>query len=448
MDVNVISEAPDALSLLDRALADTWQPLSTFVPAAPDQSNVFVFFKSLGDLLSATSVAGLSEDVMPHVLYLAIHADSHAAHLLQGGAFYADPQVVLEAVMNIGSVLRAVVDLPEPLVSADLSALAEPLEDMPEAKSPASIPDDVVAHGDHLASHADPHVIDPIQDETFCAELHAELEGMENVEDEVDQPTPEIATDSFTPILDVVLHGGSFSAEQQTVLDGLGSIGTALRAALENRPESVPTGIPAEVFSIIVQAETKLAGWCTREKALCLVRTILQERPQVCVEIGIFGGRSLIPCAAALQHIGSGVIYGVEAWSPQVAVAHATNQVNDDWWSKIDFTRIKHDFLQFVVDTSLAAQVRIIEVASERAATLFDQIDFLHIDGSHSIVNAADDVIRYATKVRRGGIVVFDDINWQSTAPARELLGALCETITILKDPESGQDMCAVFRRR
>ena len=76
------------------------------------------------------------------------------------------------------------------------------------------------------------------------------------------------------------------------------------------------------------------------------------------------------------------------------------------------------------------------------------QIDFLHIDGSHSMINAAEDVILYARKVRRGGIVVFDDVNWQSTAPALELLGTLCDTVTMLKDPDSGRDICAVLRRR
>ena len=92
--------------------------------------------------------------------------------------------------------------------------------------------------------------------------------------------------------------------------------------------------------------------------------------------------------------------------------------------------------------------MRLIEAPSARAVALFDAIDFLHIDGAHSMINAAEDVILYARKVRRGGIVVFDDVNWQSTAPALELLGALCDTVTMLKDPDSGRDICAVLRRR
>jgi predicted O-methyltransferase YrrM len=246
----------------------------------------------------------------------------------------------------------------------------------------------------------------------------------------------------------VILGGNHFTTDRQIILDALANINSVLQMAARNWPEQPPHGIPDDVFALILEAESKLAGWCSREKSLTIARTVLQERPKICVEIGIFGGRSLVPCAAALRHIGSGEIYGIEAWNPDIAVEHATNEVNDDWWSKVDFARIKQEFYQFVAATNLTRHVRLIEAPSGRAAGLFDQIDFLHIDGSHSMVNAAEDVILYARKVRSGGIVVFDDVNWQSTAPARELLGTLCDTVTVLKDPESGLDICAVLRRR
>jgi predicted O-methyltransferase YrrM len=246
----------------------------------------------------------------------------------------------------------------------------------------------------------------------------------------------------------VVLGGGHFTTHPQIIADALTNIGLVLQATVRSRSDEAPEGIPADVFSLILEAEAKLAGWCSREKALTIARIVLEEHPKTCVEIGVFGGRSLMPCAAALRHNGEGEIYGIEAWSPNVAIEQATNTVNDDWWSKVDFAGIKREFYRFAAATNLTAHVRLIEAPSGRAAGLFDQIDFLHIDGSHSMVNAAEDVILYARKVRSGGIVVFDDVNWASTAPARELLGALCDTVTVLKDPESGLDICAVLRRR
>jgi predicted O-methyltransferase YrrM len=246
----------------------------------------------------------------------------------------------------------------------------------------------------------------------------------------------------------IVLGGGHFTTDPQIILDALANISAVLQGASLHLPEPPPDGIPEDVFTLILEAEAKLAGWCSREKALLIARTVLQERPKTCVEIGVFGGRSLIPCAAALRHLGAGEIYGIEAWSPDVAIENVTNEANDDWWSKVDFACIKQEFYRFVAATNLTRHVRVIEAPSARAAGLFDQIDFLHIDGAHSVINAAEDVILYARKVRRGGIVVFDDVNWRSTAPALELLGALCDTVTVLKDPGTGLDICAMMRRR
>lgn len=246
----------------------------------------------------------------------------------------------------------------------------------------------------------------------------------------------------------VVLGGGDFTTHPQIVADALVNISLVLQQSVRSRPEQLPEGVPADVYTLILEAEAKLAGWCSREKALTIARIVLEERPKTCVEIGVFGGRSLMPCAAALRHNGDGEIYGIEAWSPNVAIENATNEANDDWWSKIDFAGIKREFYRFAAATNLTPHVRLIEAPSGRAAGLFDTIDFLHIDGSHSMVNAAEDVILYARKVRSGGIVVFDDVNWASTAPARDLLGALCDVVTVLKDPASGLDICAVLRRR
>lgn len=245
-----------------------------------------------------------------------------------------------------------------------------------------------------------------------------------------------------------LLGGRSFSADSQVIIDTLNNISAEFAPALRRARERPPEGIPDDVFALILEAESKLDGWCSRDKALLIASSVLRDRPRVCVEIGVYGGRSLVPCAAALRHIGAGIIYGIEAWSHDVAIENVTNKGNDEWWSNVDFARIKREFYRFVASTGLTTQVRVIEAPSGRAASLFDDIDFLHIDGSHSMVNAAEDVILYVRKVRRGGIVIFDDINWKSTAPARELIAVFCESIAVLKDPKTGMEVCEVLRRR
>ncbi|WP_139793331.1 class I SAM-dependent methyltransferase [Ensifer aridi] len=191
----------------------------------------------------------------------------------------------------------------------------------------------------------------------------------------------------------------------------------------------------------------ELEGWCTPEKAHTMAEHIRREKPGICVEIGVYGGRSLFPCAAALKENGHGKIYGIESWSAETAVENATSAVNDAWWASVDFPRIKKGVYTFAARHDLTSQVCIIEASSTKVSHLFDTIDFLHIDGSHSIINAATDVIQYATKVCSGGIIVMDDIEWPSTAPAYQILLSFCDLLQVLKN-DQGIPSVAFLRKR
>ena len=88
-----------------------------------------------------------------------------------------------------------------------------------------------------------------------------------------------------------------------------------------------------------------------------------------------------------------------------------------------------------------------VEAHSRDAVALFSEIDFLHIDGAHSVFNAAEDVVLYLRRVRPGGIVVMDDIDWSTTAPAYDIAKALCATVAVLPHEDTGRDSCAVLRK-
>jgi hypothetical protein len=245
-----------------------------------------------------------------------------------------------------------------------------------------------------------------------------------------------------------LMRGDAFQAEPQVLHDALANISALLRAQSGQQPDSTGSGLPAAVDLVIQKAEEQLEGWCLNQKAVAIAEMIIAERPAVCVEIGIFGGRSLVPAAAALRHAGSGVIYGIEAWDPHAATVNPTHAENDSWWHQVDFPRIKRDFFRFIAEMDLTSQVRVIEATSSRAAALFDTIDYLHIDGSHAMVSAVEDVIHYVRKVRPGGIVLFDDVEWESTAPAQALLRQFCEPVRMLGHLDTGRQLCAVMRRR
>lgn len=189
-----------------------------------------------------------------------------------------------------------------------------------------------------------------------------------------------------------------------------------------------------------------LEGWCSPSKSLLLYDLARQHKPGTVVEIGIYGGRSIVPLAAALRDNGHGQVYGIETWSGSAATSYRTNIANDFWWMNIDFPKIKGDFLQFVVAHGLQDTIRVVEAASDRCGGLFDRIDMLHIDGGHSTYGAAQDVVNYVSKVPAGGIIVYDDINWPSTAAGLEILRDTCQLLHVV--PAFGSETepgCAAF---
>jgi hypothetical protein len=389
----VLVSTARVLASLEGTLASARQTLSGFhIPLTPLNS-LADYFMSLHQVLAALNASGgtlWAEAVMGHVDYLADKVRSESRTILGGGEFSARQDIVLEALSNIDSVLQRV---PPKLLE----------------RARESVPADVLG----LIVKAEA--------------IRAEWSSREKT----------------------LIEARSVLEERQKYFQkAITDIDAVLRMVPGERMEETPQGIPREVFGLILDAEEQLVGWCSRDKAMIIARIVLQERPLVCVEIGIFGGRSLIPCAAALRYLGAGAIYGIEAWTPKVAVENVTNKGNDEWWATVDFASIKREFYRFVAAENLTEQVKVIEAPSNRAAALFDQIDFLHIDGSHSMVNAAEDVILYARKVRSGGTIVFDDVDWQSTAPAHALLASICDTVITLKDPQTGLDVCAVMRRR
>lgn len=242
-----------------------------------------------------------------------------------------------------------------------------------------------------------------------------------------------------------ILGGEPFKAHHQIIDDARKNIQAAFEMIEPESPQISPVHPSMEDLLNII--EQSLEGWCSREKANAIVGVISSEKPQVCVEIGIYGGRSLFPAAAALRENGTGVIFGIDTWSPDVATEFATNQENDAWWEGIDFSAIKSGVFRFIAEHGFASTVRIIEAPSADAAALFSAIDYLHIDGAHSVFNAAEDVVLYAKKVRRGGIILLDDANWPTTQPAQRILETLGDPIWTLED-ENGSATCIMYRKR
>lgn len=167
-----------------------------------------------------------------------------------------------------------------------------------------------------------------------------------------------------------------------------------------------------------------LEGWCSEQKAAVLIDLVLLLKPTNIVEIGVFGGKSLIPMAYALKANGLGKIYGVDPWD-NIASIEGMDGVNREYWNQVNHQAILEGLLEKIGQFQLENQVELIR-ATSAAAPIVPNIDMLHIDGNHSEEASYVDVTKWVPLVRKGGIIIFDDINWSTTGLAVQWLEAHC----------------------
>lgn len=204
-----------------------------------------------------------------------------------------------------------------------------------------------------------------------------------------------------------------------------------------------------ELFAKIEAGRPGVEGWCSAEKSRSLAETILHGEFRRALEIGVFGGSSLLPQAMAFQHLGSGIVYGIDPWTKDAALEEMKEQVHVDWWSKnVDLDEIHRHCLGHVLRLGLEPHCMLIRDKAEHVVDLFEDgsIDLLHIDGNHSEALSYKDAVLYLPKVKIGGVIYFDDVDWReegavTTHKAMEhLLAHGCEKIGALAD-------CAILKK-
>ncbi len=175
-----------------------------------------------------------------------------------------------------------------------------------------------------------------------------------------------------------------------------------------------------DLFETIRQEQPRIPGWCTPVKAMTLASLVVGLRPAVSVEIGIYGGSSIIPLLLAHKWIESGIVIGIEPWSREEAMRAQTCPADVEWWATQDYEKLHDDFLALVKRLGLQNQLRLIRKAS-RQTDPQPGISLLHTDGAHD-ATAIQDVVRFAPQVVVGGVVVLDDLEWFGGAVTRAAL--------------------------
>lgn len=164
-------------------------------------------------------------------------------------------------------------------------------------------------------------------------------------------------------------------------------------------------------------------GWVTLSKAGCLIDYVDEickevENP-VCLEIGVFAGKSVLPMALELKRHGKGTIYAMDPWTNEEATK-GYEDVHYEYWSQIDLASKFQLFKQLVQEFNLTDRVVTIKEPSD-TAPLITNINLLHIDGQHT-EQALRDVKKYASQVVLNGYCAVDDVYWGKVAEVPDLL--------------------------
>jgi len=155
-------------------------------------------------------------------------------------------------------------------------------------------------------------------------------------------------------------------------------------------------------------------GWCSSQKAELIMDKLNQEKLELCVEIGTFGGATISVIAKTLKFKQCGTVFAIDPWLNEEAIkGFYPNTPFYEWWSKINLEEIFKQFQQQLKKDQLS-NIKIYRMTSQEALGHFqdNSIDFLHIDGNHSENGVFFDVINYYPKVKDGGYILLNDANW------------------------------------
>lgn len=183
-----------------------------------------------------------------------------------------------------------------------------------------------------------------------------------------------------------------------------------------------------------------LEGWCSQEKAEAIAGIVLDHKPKICVEIGVFGARSLVAFAMAMRENNSGVVWGIDPWTKEAALEGEAGTPNGDWWAKLDLDVIRNGAMNAITRANLWPWTRILVAKGQECVGFFNEVAVLHVDGNHHEEKAFQDATSWLPKVKQGGIILFDDIDWVST---RKAVAYLTERCSILADVGT----CRIFRK-
>jgi hypothetical protein len=170
-------------------------------------------------------------------------------------------------------------------------------------------------------------------------------------------------------------------------------------------------------------------GWCPQTKSDmiidCVMEVCQEQQNPVCVEIGVYGGKSFLPFGLALKELKKGIVYGIDPWLNEEALIGYDHPAHQEFWGKINLEHMYNICMLGIDNLKINDYVSILRTTSDDAQEI-KNISVLHIDGQHTD-QLIKDINKYAVNVIDGGYCFLDDVGWSEetlkSIPLIESLG-------------------------
>ena len=164
-------------------------------------------------------------------------------------------------------------------------------------------------------------------------------------------------------------------------------------------------------------------GWSTYEKAILLANLIKEKDIKVSVEIGVYGGKSLLPVSYVHKQYTNGMAYGIDPWDVESAYHIGFDESVNTWIKTINFDALFESVKTNIEKFDLKNHCTLLKMKSIDAVNKFSdgEIGLLHIDGNHGEQAVFDDIFFYLPKVKKNGIIWFDDVDICRTTTAKAI---------------------------
>lgn len=173
------------------------------------------------------------------------------------------------------------------------------------------------------------------------------------------------------------------------------------------------------LHDLIIKDRYDSGGRCDKTKGNVIKDLIIETNAQLCVEIGVFKGASLMYFAEALE-ITKGKVIGIDPYSMGTLKNEIPNKSLNSYIYDVLFKdqivldNLYEELLKVINENKLNNTVSLVRSKSEDYYNNLEKesIDILHIDGNHDEEYVTKDIQLYLPLIKNGGYIIMDDITW------------------------------------